>query len=1111
MLLYGNFNYTPIYSTPQASSGGGGKGGLFGGGGGGGGQAAAPTVTGYNYYAAFAFALSEGPIIGIGKVWQDKNYTTLAALGFSLYLGTYPQTAWGTTVTWSYVNAAGTTVTGTSTPLGYNGISYVAAASYSLGGNTSMPNHTFEIEGIYSTSVSGQSDADPTLVLTDLLTNAAYGAGFPSASLGSMTNWQNYCLAAGLLISPAYTTQQIVANMVDEIAVATNSAPVWSSGVLTMVPFGDKALTGNSKTYTPPASANYDLTDNDFVANPQGGSGGGGGPVQLIRKRSADKINSVKVEYLDRANQYQPAVAYANDQALIQTYGLRTNGSKQMHLFCDATMANLSANLMLRREQVSNTYKFDLDQRFVLLDPMDIVSLTDSALGLSAQWVRITEIMENDDGTFSMTAEEYLAGTGAAPAYTFGQGSGTQVNVNGAPGALNNPIFFEPSYSLAGNLEVWCALSGPAATWGGADVYISTDGVNYALAGRITGAARMGVTTATLATYTETVTGNTVDQTNTLSVNLTESGGVLTSASQQQAADLSSLCYVGGELVSYATATLTATDKYDLTYLIRGAYGTTISAHASGSDFARLDNGIFKLPFTQDRIGSIIAIKFLSFNQYGGGQITLAQAVPYSYTIQGTALASDLANVTNLAPAFIGNISSIDWTEISDFRPILYEVRVGSSWDSAQFLARQAHPPFRTRGDGTYWVSAYSQPVANLVVYSTTAQSVVISGSNITDNIIATRTENPAWTGTLSGAVSLVGADIESTTTGGGYYTIPTGDRITTTYPFACAVIIKWTSTGSPLNDSVFAYSGTAVLTNASATVSGLRIFSGTGRLYGNATIDNLNTTAHMGAGQPIDGTGIASGAVVLAVLSTTSISMTLNATTGSTITSSTQTVNVYPYLVVGQIIESTVGHIPAGASITALSSTSKSVITMSTTASASSTDAVTISIDWLNTPDFLGAAAAANVDVHPEIRMSTDAGATWGSWQRFVSGYYLGSGFDARMSVVTNDINSVAILSAMSFSVDVPDRWDHYNSLAVSSTGLSVTFKPDGGTTAAFNGGPQGSTDSKPAIVSNIMSGSANDSIVVSAITLSGCVVNCYTSTGGAAARTVNLIAKGY
>ena len=54
--------------------------------------------------------------------------------------------------------------------------------------------------------------------------------------------------------------------MRDIPAKATNSAFVWSSGTLTLVPYGDTDITANGYTYTAPSSPLYDLTDDDFLS-----------------------------------------------------------------------------------------------------------------------------------------------------------------------------------------------------------------------------------------------------------------------------------------------------------------------------------------------------------------------------------------------------------------------------------------------------------------------------------------------------------------------------------------------------------------------------------------------------------------------------------------------------------------------------------------------------------------------------------------------------------------------------------------------------------------------------------------------------------------------------
>jgi hypothetical protein len=638
MLLYGNFN-AALVNQGQGS----GKGGLF-----------SPSNAGsqsYNYSAAFAFALGEGPINGIGTVWKDKKLKTLAQEGFTLFTGTYPQSAWGTSVSWKYKDASGSTISGTAAPLGYNGIAYVADASFNLGNNTSIPNLQFEVKGILSTSVGSTAvfDADPSQILTDILTNTHYGLGFPSARIGDLSAWQNYCFATGLLVSPAYDTQRTGADIITELAMATNSAPVWSSGVLTMVSYGDTTISGNGKTFTPSLTPIYALGDNDFLPSPQsaGSLGGASGPVVMIRKRPSDKINSIKVEYLNRAANYAPAIAYANDQALIDLYGTRTNGSQQFHLFCDGTAANLSTRLQLRRQRVSNTYQFDLDARYVLLDPMDIVSLTDTNLGLSNQLVRITGIQENDDGTFSFTAEEVLSGTGSAPLYNFS----THVPYNSNPatvaGNVNTPIIIEPPsavFAQGGPPQIWIGASSTDVTWGGANVWLSLDNTNYTLVGQIIGAARQGTLTVGCSNYT----GSNPDNTDTLSVDLTTSLGTLQSGSALDAALGHTLCLVDSELLSFQTATLTAANMYNLTVLYRGLYGTLPNGHLTGANFTRLDNAIFKYVLPPQYINQTVFVKLQSFNLYGDGLQDLSTATAYQFIPGGLGMVHPLAQAINV-------------------------------------------------------------------------------------------------------------------------------------------------------------------------------------------------------------------------------------------------------------------------------------------------------------------------------------------------------------------------------------------------------------------------------------------------------------------------------
>jgi hypothetical protein len=199
--------------------------------------------------------------------------------------------------------------------------------------------------------------------------------------------------------------QQPAARWLDEIAALTVSAIVWSGNTLRIVPYGDQALSGYGAGWTPDLTWQYSLGDGDFL--PWGGGSQGSDPVLLTRSDPAQATNWLSLEYMDAANGYNAQIVAVFDQGLIDQHGLRTEPSVQGHLFTNATSATVSAQLQLqRRAYVRNLYKFKLGWRYCLLEPMDIVLISDTALGLAEAPVRIVQIDEDDNGELTVTAEE---------------------------------------------------------------------------------------------------------------------------------------------------------------------------------------------------------------------------------------------------------------------------------------------------------------------------------------------------------------------------------------------------------------------------------------------------------------------------------------------------------------------------------------------------------------------------------------------------------------------------------------------------------------------------------------------------------------------------------
>ena len=143
-----------------------------------------------------------------------------------------------------------------------------------------------------------------------------------------------------------------------------------------------------------------------------------------------------------------------------------------------------------------------------------------------------------------------------------------------AAGTSQDPSFL-PAFLTVTNASL--ATSGIATpegamgtadpNWGGAFVWISTDGTTYGQIGTVTAPSRQGVLTASL----PAPPGANPDIADTLSVSLIESGGTLASGTNADAQNGVTLCLLDKELLAYATATLTGPNAYNLTYLYRGS------------------------------------------------------------------------------------------------------------------------------------------------------------------------------------------------------------------------------------------------------------------------------------------------------------------------------------------------------------------------------------------------------------------------------------------------------------------------------------------------------------------------------------------------------------
>ncbi|NKI97537.1 phage tail protein [Rhizobacter sp. SG703] len=622
-------------------------------------------------------------------VTSGTKQNALEELGLSFKTGALGQAPW------SYLQGANP-----AQSLGYSGLAYVCAKDYDLGGSAQVENHTFEIQGSLAYSLgSAVPDVDPSRALLDLLGNGRYGANIASDRLDGMQDWSDYCVAAGLVMSPALTEQISAAELVQLLGRLTNTAPVWSAGKLKMIPYGDSTEAGLGRTFTPNTTPVYDLTDDHFIPSP------GEPPVKQERKSPADAKNHFRVQYRNRANSYNVDVAEAKDQADIDAHGLRSEAILKADWITDGAVARLVAQLMLQRSlYVRATYTFKLPVNFSLLEPMDLVTISDVGLGLDRHPVRITATdEENDDGDLTITAEDFPAGVASAAMYPSEVNAGYLHDYNAAPGNVDAPVLFEAPVGLTQTgLEVYAAVKGSSAAWGGCNVWVSVDGLNYQKASTLHGPARYG----RLATFISN---------DSVSVN---TSGQLISTSAADAAALGTLCYIGGvapEYIAFQNAALLAPGSYALSGLVRGAHGTPRTGHQVGDAFVRVDSAIGKSgPLELSFVGKTIHFKFTSFNIFGAAEQSLAEVQAYDYRVTGVMAALPPSAPTDVSASFEPFGVRLKCAKNSEPDVVGYEWRVstapGAIWENAQVLEQQGGTSHlwavQVAGSFVAWVAA---------------------------------------------------------------------------------------------------------------------------------------------------------------------------------------------------------------------------------------------------------------------------------------------------------------------------------------------------------------------------------------------------------------------
>ena len=556
----------------------------------------------YTYTVAVILGLCEGPISGIGKVWIGKNVHNYPAddIQLTLFDGKENQQPWAYTQGKHPEKA-----------LPYPGLAYMAGV-IDLGDSGSMPSYNFEVKGRLLETGDG-IDVNPADYIRYVLDKICK----KDMQIIGLDNYRKYCKEADLLISsPPDEDAKAAREVVNEIAKLTNAYVFWSNDKMKIVPLADRPV-GN---WTPNKTVVYDLTADDFL--PQTG----GALVTYKRKDSSAVYNQFPVEFINRANGYEKeSVSYEFTED-IKNYGVRAASVTNAHYIYTKERAVKIAEQLARNNKYGRTqYTFKLDWSFCQLEVGDLVRLTDENSGIFEQVAVVSGITEGTDGCLTVTALSRAQGDYSAAKYNVHANDRPYIEYNKtAPDTV--PVIFQPPADLtADGLELWIAAKGKADGWGGCTVYVSDDNTNYRTVGQIAGSARCGKLMHPLSPMPNHPSGNQVFVT----CNDQLIGGTLQDAQRKN-----TLCWIDGECMSYINANLQSNGAWLLSGLYRGQCNTAVRTHAKNTDFVRLDNSVFKIPFAKDDIGKKIYIKFCSYNIFGAGNQDLSEVKAYEYTLQ---------------------------------------------------------------------------------------------------------------------------------------------------------------------------------------------------------------------------------------------------------------------------------------------------------------------------------------------------------------------------------------------------------------------------------------------------------------------------------------------
>lgn len=571
------------------------------------------TTINYDYYVYLELALAES-ISGIGAVWVgDKKYaslleanTTSKAEGFPLVLYrdggcTDYMRQYHSDLAVEYTNLAFL-----ASPTGGN-----ASATYLGENNASTPSYAFEVRGETSDGV----DLNPADYILHILKVIGLwdGAIGEENIVEGIGRYRQYCAGMDMLVSsPKEASRNAAQNIIKDLMDLTDSYFFWSNNRFKIV-VKDNREWGEFK---PDKTIIYDLDANDMIAQSNGAC------VLFSRKDSSEQYNRFTIKWCNRSKDYEDeTISYELvDDILVN--GLKQASSVSAPYIYTTDRAIKACQLQARKtEREKNKYTIKLDWAYALLEPGDLITLTDDIIGLQRQPVIVDKVTEGKDGILTVECLQYYDGDYPLGKIDVNNDEYFYVNYNAEPDPTDTPVIFQPpsEATLSGN-EIWIALRGTGSAWGGCSVIAANQDSGYYSIAEFRSQSQYG---RVVSFYGSSMT---------LSIN-----GEFDNLT---AADGKKLYFwVNGELISYITASYNADGTWTFGTLTRHLYDTGYNAdgtevwHSAGEQVVWCNGALFAVELSAGDEGQTYYFKFPAMNLYHNNYQSEEDCMSYSFTV----------------------------------------------------------------------------------------------------------------------------------------------------------------------------------------------------------------------------------------------------------------------------------------------------------------------------------------------------------------------------------------------------------------------------------------------------------------------------------------------